>query len=177
MKKLLIIPISILLLTACVTVQAPSPAVEEQKQPQEELKVETPVQPVVETSKVETPVAQVEADEQNEEKTSDGWIKSSNSDRVVSYSGKEITLKGKVVERESYGEWKYFFSVSGDSLDNLPSELVEKIIKKDYLSSFILYFEGKDVTDNYKNQEITVTPKSIGVLSEGYPHFQLKTLP
>jgi hypothetical protein len=169
MKKLLIIPISILLLTACASVEAPTvqtPPVqpEEPKVTQEEPKIETPATP--------TDYFAIK-----EEKTKDGWIRLVNYEGTAGYKGKEVTLSGKVVEQQSYGEWKYYFCVSEEDFEILPEELVKKIQEKDFLRYYSLYFEGKDVTDNYKNKEITVMPKSIGILQEGNPHLQLSKLP
>ncbi len=158
MKKLLIIPISILLLTACAKVEAPTV---------------TTTAPLAQNVKPE----EQKVTQDKKEKTSDGWIKSGNTDTVVSYTGKEITLKGKVVEREYYNEWKYFFDVIDDSTGNLPAELAKEITEKEGLRYFSLYFKGKDVTNNYKNKEITIAVESIGVLAEGNPHIQLKKLP
>ncbi|MCK9185834.1 alkaline phosphatase family protein [Candidatus Gracilibacteria bacterium] len=154
MKKTLIIPILLMLLTACASVEAPT--------------VQTEETPAIST--VETTI--------KEGNTDDGWLRLVNSESVITgYKGKEVSLTGKVVETEIFGTWKYFFKVSETNFENLPSELVEKFQKKPSLGYYTLYFEDKDVTDNYKNKEITVTTESIGIFSEGMPRLYLKKLP
>lgn len=158
MKKILIIPISILLLTACATAKAPSPETE---------------------NKTVTQIEQKNVDpsfEIKEEKTEDGWIRRVGREGIVGYKGKELTLKGKVTEVEYYNEFKYFFIVSEESLKNLPAEFAKEITKNDYLKNFSLYFNDKDITDNYKGKELTVDAESIGIPSEGAPRLTLKKL-